>query len=77
MNGEAPNRLRVLRAERNVAQEVLAHKSGIKPSRYWRIEHGIRRPTEAEISDLAEALGVAPEALGLTADTPEEQAAAS
>lgn len=66
MKGKAPNRLRVLRAERDVAQEVLAHKVGIKPSRYWRIEHGLKDPTQQEVTKLARELRVPVDALGFT-----------
>lgn len=58
------NRLKVLRAERNVSQVDTAQKAGLEPNRYWRIEKGYRQPTSEELASIAAALGVAPTELG-------------
>lgn len=52
------NRLRVLRAERNLAQYQLAQLARIEATRFWRIEHGLVTPTEPEQRQIAGALGV-------------------
>jgi transcriptional regulator with XRE-family HTH domain len=52
------NRLRVLRAEREVTQMDLALKAGLSQSRYWRIENGYEQPTTTERAKLAKALRV-------------------
>jgi transcriptional regulator with XRE-family HTH domain len=67
MVSKTTNRLRVLRAEKRIPQEVLAHHAGIKPSRYWRIEHGLKDPTDDECRALARVLGVRRSDLGFAA----------
>lgn len=62
------NRLKVLRAERNVSQMALAFKVGMGRDRYMRIERGFTTATAAERRDLARALRVAEAALGLGPD---------
>lgn len=52
------NRLRVLRAEREITQMDLALKAGFSRDRYWRIENGYETPTDRERARLARALGV-------------------
>lgn len=64
MKGKASNRLRVLRAERDVTQEDLALRVRMKLTHYWRIENGYREPTSEERARLARALRVAEDALG-------------
>jgi transcriptional regulator with XRE-family HTH domain len=56
--GVMPNRLRILRAERNLPQYKLAISSGIDHTRYWRIEHGLVSATDGERAQIAAALGV-------------------
>ena len=50
------NCLRVARAERRITQLDLAHRIGINPGRYWKIENGYVEPTSQERSALARAL---------------------
>jgi transcriptional regulator with XRE-family HTH domain len=52
------NRLRVLRAEKEISQLDLATKARIKEYRYWRIENGYVIPTDDERDALARALKV-------------------
>ena len=65
MNRKATNRLRVIRADRQVTQMDLARKTGIGLSRYWRIEHGYDKPKAREVEKLAKALQVEAADLGL------------
>lgn len=58
------NRLRVLRAERDVTQMELARKLGWHVTNYWRLENGYREPTAKELTQLAKLLKVPEEALG-------------
>jgi len=55
---DLPNRLPVLRAERNVKQTDVAAAAGISPNRYWRIENGASEATDDERVMLAKVLGV-------------------
>jgi transcriptional regulator with XRE-family HTH domain len=55
---EITRRLRLIRTERDLTQRDTAIKADISLSRYWEIENGYRRPTEAEVSRLARALKV-------------------
>jgi transcriptional regulator with XRE-family HTH domain len=73
MVGKSRNRLRVLRAEREISQDDLAIRAGVSRNRYWRIEKGYDPPTESERSKLAKALRVDESALGF----PDQQAVAS
>lgn len=59
-----PNRLKVLRAERDITQMDLALKIDMSRDRYWRIENGYEEPTDAERVQLAKALKVAEADLG-------------
>jgi transcriptional regulator with XRE-family HTH domain len=68
------NRLRVLRAERQVTQVDLALMVRMPLSRYWRYEKGYEIPTEREQARLARALEVDIPALGFPVD---EEAIAS
>lgn len=52
------NRLKVLRAERDITQWSIALAAGIERSRYWTIEKGYVTPRETERAALAAALGV-------------------
>jgi|KBSSwiStaDraftv2_1062776.scaffolds.fasta_scaffold2057168_2 transcriptional regulator with XRE-family HTH domain len=52
------NRLKVLRADKNLSQLDLAVKAGIKEYRYWRIENGYVIPTDDERAAIAKALKV-------------------
>lgn len=52
------NRLRVLRAERRVAQHDIAAKLGMSQSMYWQYESGLREPDDALKSRIAKALRV-------------------
>ena len=52
------NRLKGLRAERNLSQLDLSTKTRIKEYRYWRIENGYVIPTDRERIQIARALGV-------------------
>lgn len=52
------NRLKVLRAGKNLSQLDTSIKSGIKHYRYWRIENGYEVPTPKERDDLAHVFGV-------------------
>jgi transcriptional regulator with XRE-family HTH domain len=62
------NRLKVLRAERDLSQMELAFKVGMGRDRYMRIERGFINATAAERRDLARALRVQEPALGLSPD---------
>lgn len=53
-----PNRLPVLRAERDISQLDLAVKVGMSHNRYWRVENGYTEPTDEERNTLASTLGV-------------------
>lgn len=46
------NRLRVLRAERDVTQREVVKASGVSTYRYWAIENGHELPTEDELKRL-------------------------
>jgi transcriptional regulator with XRE-family HTH domain len=50
------NRLRVVRADRNITQLDTALKAGLPHGRYWRIENGYRLPTPQEQAAIAKAL---------------------
>jgi transcriptional regulator with XRE-family HTH domain len=52
------NRLRVLRAEKEVSQLDIAMKAGVKEYRYWRIENRYVIPTPDECAAIAKALKV-------------------
>lgn len=52
--GEA---VRVLRTERGVAQEALAHLAGVERSHMGKVERGEHMPTLALILKIARALG--------------------
>lgn len=54
----APNRLKVLRAERGVSQRAVASSAGIQFDRYWRIENGYAPAAAEEQAELARVLGV-------------------
>jgi DNA-binding XRE family transcriptional regulator len=60
------NRLRVLRAERDVTQMDLAQQAAISHNRYWRIENGYEQPTADECKSLAKVLKVKVDDLGLS-----------
>jgi len=68
MAGRTRNRLRVLRAEREVTQIEVARRTGIQMTRYWRIEKGYDAPTDAERARLAKALRVDESELGFSAE---------
>jgi transcriptional regulator with XRE-family HTH domain len=53
------NRLKALRAERDLSQLDLSTKTRIKEYRYWRIENGYVIPTDRERMAIARALRVA------------------
>lgn len=53
MTTKAPNRLRVLRAERRWNQMQVAAKLGVGLNRYWKIENGHTDPEPAEQVKLA------------------------
>jgi transcriptional regulator with XRE-family HTH domain len=52
------NRLKALRAERDLSQLDLSTKTGIKEYRYWRIENGYVVPTDRERLLIARVLRV-------------------
>jgi|SRR5436189_2620954 len=53
--------LRVLRAEREITQQVIAAKAGLTQTRYWQIEHGEGAPLrKEERATIARLLEVAP-----------------
>jgi DNA-binding XRE family transcriptional regulator len=57
----APRALRVLRAERQLTQHVLAARAGLTQTRYWQIEHGEGAPLRTqERAVIARLLEVAP-----------------
>ena len=60
------NRLRVLRAERDVTQMEIAKRTGIQAMRYWKIEKGYLEPTADECKSLAKVLKCKVDDLGLT-----------
>ena len=56
--------LRVLRAEREVSQKLLADRAGLTQTRYWQIEHGEGAPLrKEERAAIARVLEVAPHAI--------------
>jgi transcriptional regulator with XRE-family HTH domain len=56
-----PRTLRVLRAERELTQQVLAARIGLTQTRYWQIEHGEGAPLRrAERAAIARILEVQP-----------------
>lgn len=57
----ATNRLRVLRAERDITQMDLALKARISHNRYWRIEAGYVTATDEELARIARALKATPQ----------------
>ena len=53
--------LRVLRAEREITQQVIAAKAGLTQTRYWQIEHGEGTPLrKEERAAIARLLAVQP-----------------
>lgn len=50
--------LRALRRERDWSLDVVALKTGIDPTALSRIERGLRQPTAAQLSALAQVFGV-------------------
>lgn len=56
--GKNTNRLKVLRAGKNLSQLDTSIKAGIKHYRYWRIENGYEVPTPDERAALAKLFGV-------------------
>lgn len=54
----APNRLRVVRADKRVKQETLELKTGIPQSRISQIENEYVEPTKTERTAIARALKV-------------------
>jgi transcriptional regulator with XRE-family HTH domain len=63
------NRLKVLRAERDLSQMDLAVKVGMGRDRYMRIERGFTEPTATERRAFAKVLRVRDEDLGFPAPT--------
>jgi transcriptional regulator with XRE-family HTH domain len=61
---KATNRLRVLRAERDITQMDLSRKAGLELTRYWRIENGYATPNDAELRSLARVLKATAEEMG-------------
>ena len=56
--------LRVLRAERDLTQGMIATRAALTQTRYWQIEHGEGAPLRAEEqATIARVLGVAPHAI--------------
>lgn len=53
-------RLRILRAEHDLTQQVVATKAGMSIVRYNEIEQGLRPPTDADLSALARVLKCQP-----------------
>ena len=51
------DRLRVLRAERDITQLELARQLGWSPAALWRIEHGYRPATSTQQQALAAFFG--------------------
>jgi transcriptional regulator with XRE-family HTH domain len=68
------NRLRVLRAERSLAQYQLAGLAAIDATRYWRIEHGLVNPRADERQRLAAVLGLSQRAIWRMAKEPHKPA---
>lgn len=58
MGRATKQRLKVLRAERDLTQLDLALKAEISHNRYWHIENGYKLPTVDEVERLAKALGI-------------------
>lgn len=56
-------RLRVLRAERELSQEAVAARAGMKPARYWYLESANGVPTDDELRAIAKVLGVSTRAI--------------
>jgi transcriptional regulator with XRE-family HTH domain len=56
-----PRTLRVLRAEREITQQLIAARAGLTQTRYWQIEHGEGAPLrKEERAVIARLLEVAP-----------------
>jgi transcriptional regulator with XRE-family HTH domain len=55
---EITRRLRLIRTERDLTQRDTALRADISISKYWEIENGYRKPTDAEVARLARALKV-------------------
>lgn len=56
--------LRVLRAEREITQQVIASRAGLTQTRYWQIEHGEGAPLrKEERAAIARILEIAPHAI--------------
>lgn len=58
MSNKHVNRLRVLRAERNISQMDAADAVAMSANRFWRIENGYTEPTDDEKEALARFFGV-------------------
>jgi transcriptional regulator with XRE-family HTH domain len=58
------NRLRGIRRALEISQEDVAQAADLKPSTYWRIEHGYVQPEKDVQKRIAKALKVAVKDLG-------------
>jgi transcriptional regulator with XRE-family HTH domain len=66
-----PRTLRVLRAEREITQSLIAAKAGITQTRYWLIEHGEGAPLrKEERAAIARILELPPHAIAWPAMKP-------
>jgi transcriptional regulator with XRE-family HTH domain len=59
-NGQSPNRLRVLRAEKRVSQHQVAQTLKCSQSRVSLLENGFATPTDSDIKRLCRLLRVEP-----------------
>lgn len=71
------NRLKVLRAERDLSQLDTALKAGIPQHRYWLIENGYREVTSEERAKLAGVFAVDEDAVFPPTDAIESPSAES
>lgn len=60
-------RLRVLRAERELSQEAVAARAGLKPSRYWYLESANGVATDDEVKAIARVFRVPSKAIAIEA----------
>jgi transcriptional regulator with XRE-family HTH domain len=59
--GKQKRTLRVLRAERDLTQKVIAVRAGLTQTRFWQIEHGSGAPVRKdERAAIARELEVSP-----------------
>lgn len=61
--------IKVIRKDRKIKQDDLAHASGISPSHLHRIETGERQPSEEDLVAICAHLGISPEDISYEVET--------